>query len=100
MTSRPKKLLDQVREAIRVKHYSIRTEETYGSWIRRYICVQRQESMSRRRGGRPCLGSVTGYLSTPTRQRESARQRDVIGRCAPLGKISRKFTLILIARAG
>ena len=100
MASRPKKLLDQVRDAIRVKHYSIRIVEAYVSWIRRYICVQRRESMSRRRGGRPCLGSATGYLASPTRQRESARQRDVIGRRAPLGKISRKFTLILIARAG
>lgn len=34
---RPKKLLDQVREAIRVKHYSYRTEESYVNWIRRYI---------------------------------------------------------------
>jgi len=34
---RPKKLLDQVRDAIRLKHYSIRTEEAYVSWIRRYI---------------------------------------------------------------
>ncbi|MDD2605237.1 MAG: phage integrase N-terminal SAM-like domain-containing protein, partial [Desulfobacteraceae bacterium] len=31
------KLLDQVRDAIRRKHYSIRTEETYCDWIRRYI---------------------------------------------------------------
>jgi hypothetical protein len=29
MTERPKKLLDQVRDVIRRKHYSIRTEETY-----------------------------------------------------------------------
>ena len=34
---RPKKLLDQVRDAIRLKHYSIRTEEAYVSWIKRYI---------------------------------------------------------------
>jgi len=34
---RPKKLLDQVRDAIRRKHYSIRTEEAYVSWTRRYI---------------------------------------------------------------
>jgi integron integrase len=33
----PKKLLDQVRDVIRVKHYSYRTEETYVQWIRRYI---------------------------------------------------------------
>jgi hypothetical protein len=37
MNRQPKKLLDQVRDAIRVKHYSIRTEEAYVGWIRRYI---------------------------------------------------------------
>lgn len=31
------KLLDQVRERIRLKHYSIRTEKTYLAWIRRFI---------------------------------------------------------------
>src|SRR4030088_1732347 len=31
------KLLDQVREAIRMKHYSIRTERAYVDWIKRYI---------------------------------------------------------------
>jgi len=31
------KLLDQVREAIRMRHYSIRTEEAYVGWIRRFI---------------------------------------------------------------
>ncbi len=37
MEPRPKKLLDQVRDAIRLKHYSFRTEESYVQWIRRYI---------------------------------------------------------------
>jgi hypothetical protein len=37
MEKRPKKLLDQVREAIRRKHYSIRTEKAYVSWIKHYI---------------------------------------------------------------
>ncbi len=32
-----KKLLDQVRDAIRLKHYSHRTEEAYLNWIKRYI---------------------------------------------------------------
>ncbi len=30
-------LLDQVREKIRLKHYSIRTEQAYVEWIKRYI---------------------------------------------------------------
>jgi site-specific recombinase XerD len=34
---KPKKLLDQVRDALRVKHYAYRTEESYIQWIRRYI---------------------------------------------------------------
>ena len=33
----PRKLLDQVRDTVRRKHYSIRTEATYCDWIRRYI---------------------------------------------------------------
>ena len=41
LTSHPSpdkpKLLDQVRREIRLKHYSIRTEESYVQWIKRYI---------------------------------------------------------------
>jgi integron integrase len=33
----PRKLLDQVSDAIRTKHYSYRTEQTYKDWIKRYI---------------------------------------------------------------
>ena len=31
------KLLDQVRHAIRARHYSKRTERTYVEWIKRFI---------------------------------------------------------------
>ena len=31
------RLLDRVREAVRARHYSIRTEEAYLRWIREYI---------------------------------------------------------------
>ena len=37
MLPSPPRLLDQVRDRIRLKHYSIRTEETYVDWIRRFI---------------------------------------------------------------
>jgi integron integrase len=37
MENPPKKLLEQVSDRIRLKHYSYRTEETYIQWIRRYI---------------------------------------------------------------
>ena len=34
---KPRKLLDQVSDVMRVKHYSIRTERSYISWIKRFI---------------------------------------------------------------
>jgi integron integrase len=34
---RKPKLLDRVREVIRLKHYSLRTEKTYVDWIKRFI---------------------------------------------------------------
>ena len=36
-TPQGKKLLDQVRDSLRLKHYSYRTEQTYVEWIRRFI---------------------------------------------------------------
>jgi hypothetical protein len=35
--SRPMKLLDQVRDVIRRRHYSVRTEDAYVEWIKRFI---------------------------------------------------------------
>jgi len=37
MTENKPKLLDQVRQVIRIKHYSLRTEESYINWIKRFI---------------------------------------------------------------
>jgi len=37
MENKPPKLLDQLREAIRTRHYSIRTENAYCDWVRRFI---------------------------------------------------------------
>ena len=37
MTQRPKKLLDQVRDAIRLKHYAYNTEKTYVYWAKRFV---------------------------------------------------------------
>src|SRR5438132_9858981 len=39
-TSRPPKLLEQVRLAIRTRHFSRRTEKAYIGWIRRFILFQ------------------------------------------------------------
>ena len=38
------KLLDQIREVMRLKHYSIRTERTYCEWVRRYVQFHQMKS--------------------------------------------------------
>ena len=48
MNKPPKRLLDQVREKIRLKHYSIRTEQAYVGWIKRFMlesCIKIDENL-------------------------------------------------------
>ena len=43
MSDQPVKLLDRVRNKIRLKHYSIRTEKAYVSWIKRFILFHNKQ---------------------------------------------------------
>lgn len=38
------KLMDQVREVLRIRHYAIRTEHSYCDWIRRYVRFHQMRS--------------------------------------------------------
>ena len=40
----PPRLLEQVREAILLRHYSIRTEQAYTDWIKRFILFHGKRS--------------------------------------------------------
>jgi hypothetical protein len=37
MPHHPPKLLDQVRQTLRTKHYALRTQEAYTYWIKRFV---------------------------------------------------------------
>src|SRR6266481_1085762 len=54
------KLLDQVREVLRLRHYSIRTEQSYCDWVRRYV---RFHKMRSREELSPGTGKVELFLS-------------------------------------
>jgi hypothetical protein len=54
------KLMDQVREVLRLRHYSIRTERCYCDWIRRYIKFHHMRSRSELEGGE---GKIEAFLS-------------------------------------
>ena len=55
---RPPRLLDRVREAVRARHYSRRTEKAYVAWIRRYILFH-----GKRHPSEMGAAEVTQYLS-------------------------------------
>jgi integron integrase len=62
MEKPPKKLLEQVSDAIRVKHYSPRTEKTYIDWIRRYILFHNKRHPQEM--GAAEIQSFLAYLAT------------------------------------
>ncbi len=55
------RLMDRLREAIRVRHYSLRTEEAYRQWVRRFILFhgkRHPESM-----GEPEVSAFLSHLA-------------------------------------
>jgi integron integrase len=55
------KLLDRVREAVRVRHYSRRTEEAYVAWMRRFIVFHGKKHPSQMGGDE--IGRYLTYLA-------------------------------------
>ncbi|MCA3143365.1 MAG: phage integrase N-terminal SAM-like domain-containing protein [Rhodocyclaceae bacterium] len=58
MPDSPPRLLDQVREKIRLKHYSIRTEHAYVDWVKRFVLYH-----GRRHPRDLGLGEVEAFLT-------------------------------------
>jgi integron integrase len=56
------KLLEQYRERLRVKHYSLRTEDAYLHWVRRFICFHAKRH-PREMGG-PEVEAFLSHLAT------------------------------------
>jgi integron integrase len=62
-----KKLLDQVRDVMRLKHYSLRTERTYCDWIERFIRFHEM-----RHPAEMAESEVTAFLTSLARDRNVA----------------------------
>lgn len=58
----PPKLLDRVRQAIRMRHYSRRTEATYVQWIRRFILFHQKRHPATMGG--PDITAFLSWLAT------------------------------------
>jgi integron integrase len=70
--SRPK-LLDQVRDTIRMRHYSRRTETTYVHWIRRFIVFHHKKHPSTM--GAPEIAAFLSWLATGQRVSSSTQNQ-------------------------
>lgn len=57
------KLLDQVREVCRLKHFSLRTEQTYAAWARRFLVHAKHRAGHWRHPKDMGGAEVTAFLS-------------------------------------
>jgi len=64
MDQRPRKLLDQTRDVLREKGYSIHTERSYVDWIRRFILFH--DKRHPREMGAPEIGAFLTHLAHGT----------------------------------
>jgi integron integrase len=86
--ARPPRLLDRVREAVRLRHYSVRTEAAYAAWVRRYVLHHGKRHPNELGAGH--VASFLSFLAThehvaPSTQNQALSAllflyRDVLGR--------------------
>ena len=76
-TQKGKKLLDQLRDAIRAKHYSYRTEQTYIDWCKRYILYHNKRHPAEM--GVPEIQAYITYLATDRNVAASTHTAPAVG---------------------
>lgn len=81
MPNRRRKLLDQVRDLLRLKHYSIRTEQAYLSWIRRFILFHHKRHPAEM--GTPEIEAFLTHLAVDQKVAASTQNQALSPRRAP-----------------
>ena len=59
----PLKLLDEVRRTMRRRHYSIRTEKSYCSWVKRYVLFHQMRTRDDLRDGESKIEAFLSHLA-------------------------------------
>ncbi|MFZ5572826.1 MAG: integron integrase [Thermodesulfobacteriota bacterium] len=62
-TTKDRKLLDEVRDVMRLRHYSIHTERTYCEWIRRFVLFHNMKSRDDLAGGEKKIEAFLTHLA-------------------------------------
>jgi Phage integrase, N-terminal SAM-like domain len=76
MPEPPRKSLDQVRDSLRMKQCSYRTEQTYVDWIKRYILFQIKQHPKDM--GAPEIQAFLTYLAQDRRVSASTQYQALI----------------------
>jgi len=61
--AKPKKLLDQVRDELRLRRYSLRTEKAYTDWIKRFVKFHGMKSRADLADGRAKIEAFLTHLA-------------------------------------
>ena len=110
--ARPPKLLDRMREALRVRHYSYRTEQSYVDWSRRFIVFHGKRHPAEMGAGE--VGAFLTYLAAERQVSASTQNqakaallflyREVLGIDLPWqgevvqAKVSKRLPVVLTPR--
>ncbi len=73
LRDKPMKLLDRVRAALRTRHYSLRTEEAYVGWIRRFVVFHGKRHPDEM--GEPEINAFLSSLATDGRVAASTQNQ-------------------------
>ncbi len=57
------RLMDEVHEVMRLKHYSIHTERSYSDWIKRFVHFHGMKSRDDLKGGEPKTEQFLTHLT-------------------------------------
>jgi len=77
------RLLDQLRAAIRVRHYSLRTEQTYVDWVRRYVLFH-----GKRHPREMGAAEINAFLSHLAADANVAARTHRVEACGPRGSLT------------
>ena len=85
-TPKPRKLLDQVSDAIKALHYSSRTGETYAYWIKQFIFFHNKRHPNEMREP-----EITAFLVHLAQDKNfsSSTQTQALKPCFPLSSLLR-----------
>jgi hypothetical protein len=75
--ARAGRLLEEMRRTMRHRHYSVRTEQSYFAWIKRYMLFHKMASRADLRNGEEKIEAFLNHLAIGLHEARSTQKRAV-----------------------